>query len=310
MTRRSQRGILLLPVTLTLAVIGTLAYAMTREGSMNVSAIDAQYDTEVARYLASSGVQYAKWRMSKAGCDKKAADFGSLTLNNGSTVLGTVAVSNTSWKKPVLTIALSATTTPSRQAGNGAVSALTRDEVVVDFGDLKQATIIGPGDADTTIVLNGVTNLANADTLTATAGSSHPLIVFKLPGDLDRASIIQADLKVTKKSGNASQPGRTLAVHRITRDWTKNATWTSPWTTPGGDYVDTPAASVVIDPGSGAFNGAYVWRIDSLVQAWSNDATQNFGVLLKPTAMANVPFVSFDGSTKPELAVRYYRRCT
>ena len=308
MTRRWQRGILLLPVALTLAVIGTLAYTMTREGSMNVSAIDAQYDTEVARYLAASGIQYAKWRMSKAGCDKNAADFGTLTLNNGSTVLGTVAVSTTSWKKPVLTITLSATT--SRPTGNGAVNTLTRDEQVVDFGDLKQATIIGPGDADTTIVLNGVTNLANADTLTATEGSAHPLIVFKLPGDLDRASIIQADLKVTKKSGNANQPGRVLAVHRITRDWKKDATWTSPWTAPGGDYVTTPAASVVIDPGNGAFNGAYVWRIDSLAQAWANDPSQNFGVLLKPTALANVPFISFDGSTKPELVVRYYRRCT
>jgi len=300
---KAQRGILLLPVALTLAVVGTLAYAMSREAGMSVADIDAQYDIEVARYLASSGVQYAKWRTAKGGCDQYAANFGTLTLRDG-----TVTVTKTVWRKPLMTVSVSATS--NRNRAGGTVNVLSREELIVDASEVRQATIIGPGDADTTIVRDGGASVFNSDTLTATEGAAHPLVLFKLPADLDRASIIQADLRVTKKSGNANQPGRTLAVHRITRDWSKSTTWTTPWSREGGDYVDTPAASVVIDPGSSAFNGAYVWRIDPVVQAWASDPSQNFGVLLKPTALSNVSFYSFDGSNKPELAVRYFKRCT
>jgi hypothetical protein len=303
MTR--QRGILLLPVALTLAVVAALAYTMTREGGMNVSAVDAQYDIEVARYLAASGMQVAKWRGSVDDCDDDEADYGTLRLPGGS-----VTVSSAKENKGILTVSLTATT--ERKS----VLALTRAMQMIDLDNPKAATIIGPGDADTTIVKGGSASLANADTLTATEGSAHPLLLFKLTPELDRASIIQADLKLTKKSGNNSQPGRLLSAHRITREWNKNATWTSPrgdataWTTAGGDYVETPAASVVIDPGSGAYNGVYTLRIDTLAQAWANSPPANYGLLLKPTALSNVPFISFDGSSKPELSLRYYKRCT
>lgn len=305
MTTMSQRGILLLPVAMTLAVVGALAYTMTREGSMNVSAVDDQYDTEVARYLAASGMQVAKWRGSVDDCDDDEAAYGTLKLPGGS-----VTVSSAKKSKGILTVSLTATTDRKKS-----VLALTRAMQMIDLRNPKAATIIGPGDADTTIVKDGSIP-ANADTLTATEGSAHPLLLFKLTPELDRASIIQADLKLTKKSGNASQPGRLLSVHRITREWNKNATWTSPrgdatlWTTPGGDYVATPAASVVIDPGSGAYNGAYTMRIDTLAQVWANSPSANYGLLLKPTNLSYLSIISFDGSNKPELALRYYKRCT
>ncbi len=295
-----QHGILLLPVALTLTVVGILAYTMTREGSMNVSAVDVQYDIEVARYLAASGMQVAKWRGSVDDCDDDEADLKTLKLPGGS-----VTVSSAKESKGILTVSLTATTT-----GGRSVVALTRAMQMIDLDDPKSATFIGKGDEDTTIVKDSATNLANADTLTATDGAAHPLVLFKLPPDLDRASIIQADLKLTKKNGNATQPGRLLSVHRLTRAWPKNASWTTPWTTPGGDYVATPAASVIIDPGSGAYNGAYTLRIDTLAQVWANSPLSNYGVLLKPTNLSNISFISFDGSNKPELALRYYKRCT
>ena len=296
----TQRGILLLPVALTLTVVGILAYTMTREGSMNVSAVDDQYDIEVARYLAASGMQVAKWRGSVDDCDDDEAAYGTLRLPGGS-----VTVSSAKGNKGILTVSLTATTDRGRS-----VVALTRAMQMVDLDNPKAATIIGPGDADTTIVKDSATNLANADTLTATDGVAHPLVLFKLTPELDRASIIQANLKITKKSGNASQPGRLLSVHRLTRAWPKNTSWTTPWTNPGGDYVETPAASVVIDPGNGAYNGAYTFRIDTLAQVWANSPASNYGVLLKPTNLANLSIISFDGSNKPELSLRYYKRCT
>ncbi len=307
-----QRGILLLPVALTLAVVGMLAYTMTQEGSMNVSAVDAQYDIERARYLAASGVQLAKWRAAKDDCDEDDLDFDKvlegIKFFDGSIALGNVVFKTVDMGGGNLTVSLVATTE------RGTVHALTRKEQVVDLTEVKSATIIGPGDADTTIVKNnpaGQSAQASADTLTATAGNAYPLLLFELPADLDRASIIEADLKLTKRNGNAMQQGRSLAVHRVTRAWSAaSVSWTTPWVNEGGDYVDTATDRVVIDPLFLPYNGAYTWHIESLAQSWANYRASNHGVLLKPTNLANVQFVSFNGANKPELVLRYYKRCT
>lgn len=303
-----QRGILLLPVALTLAVVGTLAYTMTQNGSMNVSAVDAQYDIERARYLAVSGIQLARWRAGKGNCSEQEAAFGKINfVDSAGAALGSVIVRNTNVGGGNLTISLTATTE------RGTVRALTRKDQLTNLTDVKSATFIGAGGDDTTIVTNSTSQSAQAgaDTLTATEGAAHPLLLFKLSGDLDRASIIQADLKLIKTNGYATQPGRSLAVHRITRDWSSGSvTWTTPWKNEGGDYVDSATDRVTIDPILLPYNGPYTWHIESITQSWANYPAMNYGVLLKPTNLANVQFVSFNGANKPELTIRYYKRCT
>ncbi|MGJ9419154.1 DNRLRE domain-containing protein [Massilia sp. CMS3.1] len=306
MSRARQQGILLLPVALTLAIIGALAYTMTRDGSMNVAAVDAQYDIDVARYLATSGVQLAKWRASKSDCNSNYDEdyFGTPDLPGG-----TVAVSDIDWNKGKITVSL--TTKNSK-----AVHALTRSVQVYDVKDPKDKVIIGDGDDDTTIIRNNNTIQSSEKSLLATDGDAHPLVYFELPGELDKASIIQADLKLTKEGSASTQTNRSLAVHRITTAWSHgSATWVkatgTPWAAPGGDYVATPAASVTIDPNAPSqYNGIYTLRIDSLVQGWADGALPNYGMLLKPTRLVNAKFVSFDGSNKPQLDVRYYLRCS
>jgi hypothetical protein len=299
-----QRGILLLPVALTLAIVAALAYGMTSEGSMNVSAVDAQYDVEVARYVAASGIQVAKWRAAKYHCDGNRAKLVDLAVPGGS-----VTVTEASMSKGILSVSVEAGT--SRV---GTLQTARRSLPVYDFEvPAKQATIIGPGDDDTTIVRIG--SGPDKSLLEATEGNAHPLVSFKLPPELaDKGSLIQATLKLTKQSGNSTQPNRALGVHRLTRDWNKDANWVSArkdvaWSTPGGDYAEPAAASIMIDPGNGATNGAYTVRIDSLVQGWADGSYPNYGMLLKPTALANALFVSFDGGNKPELTVRYFKRC-
>jgi hypothetical protein len=303
-----QRGILLLPVALTLAIVAALAYTMTSEGSMNVSAVDAQYDVEVARYVAASGVQIAKWRAATYHCDANRAKLGTLNVPDGR-----VTVNSASMSGGFLTVGVSAST--SRNAGTA--QGISTRVPVFDFEvPAKQATVIGGGDDDTTIMLAGGTKLADETTLTASDDAAYPLLFFKLPGELeDKGSLIRADLKVTKQSGNATQPDRSLAVHRVTRSWKgKEATWvlaaaSEPWATPGGDYAAEPAASVAIDPGNGATNSAYPLRIDALVQSWADGTFPNYGILLKPTRLVNALFVSNNGASKPELTVRYFKRC-
>jgi hypothetical protein len=306
MIDKGQDGVLLLPVALTLAIIGSLAYAMTSEGSMNVSDVDAQYDIAVARYAAASGVAVAAWRAGKSSCDGTKADLGKLEVPDGS-----VTVTRTKLDKGFLTISTSAST--NRNAGT--VQTLTRRVQVFDLGIVKQATMIGAGDDDTTIDRTVSISQANLKTLEATDDTAHPLIAFKLPAELaDKGSLVQADFKITKQSANSTQPDRAIGVHRVTRAWTKDATWTKAgadlWSTPGGDYAQPAVANVTIDPGNGAYNGAYTLRIDALVQGWADGSFPNYGLLLKPTRLLNALFVSFDGSTKPELSVRYFKRCT
>jgi len=307
----SQRGILLLPVALTLALVGALAYTMTQDGSMNVSAVDAQYEIDSARYLAASGVQLARWRAGKGRCDENNAKFGTVQfLDSGGMPLGSVTVATTNLGGGKLTVSLSAQT---EKLERGTVQALTRKEQVVDLTEVKSATMIGGGDDDTTIVKNNATGqagLAGSATLTATEGAAHPLLFFKLAGDVEKASIIQADLKLTKSGGNAMQAGRSLAVHRITRDWSAGSvSWKTPWASEGGDYFEKATDRVTIDPLLLPYNGVYKWDIASITQSWASYPAANYGLLLKPTNMANVQFVSFNGGNKPELAVRYYKRC-
>jgi hypothetical protein len=300
-----QRGILLLPVALTLAIVAALAYGMTSEGSMNVSSVDAQYDIEVARYVAATGIQVARWRAAKYHCDVNRAKLGTLDVPDGS-----VTVTSASMSKGILKISVNAGT--SRNAGT--LQPASRSVPVHDFEvPARQATIIGPGDDDTTIVRIG--SGPDKATLEATDGNAHPLVSFNLPPELvDKGSLIQATLKITKQSGNSTQPTRTLGVHRLTRDWNKDASWVwarkdVAWTTPGGDYAEPAVASIPIDPGNGATNGAYTVRIDSLVQGWADGSYPNYGILLKPTGLVSALFVSFDGGNKPELTVRYFKRC-
>lgn len=301
-----QRGMLLVPVALTLALVGTLAFAMTRDGAMNAAAVDTQYRIEVARYAAASGVQVAKWRAAMGACNVNAAKFGTLAVPGGS-----VTVTNASLSGGVLSVSLKAE--DGRQGGTQH-TVKDRHMQLYDFST-RNATIIGAGDDDTTLVRIGSTRMVDATYMEATDGAAHPLLAFRLPPDVNRSLIVQADLKVTKQSGNSTQPGRALSVHRVTTAWEgREATWTNTgkgtWTTPGGDYVEPAVASVTIDPGTGADNGAYFVRVDPLVQGWADASFPNHGMLLKPTRLVNALFTSFNGASKPELIVRYFKRCT
>jgi hypothetical protein len=294
MKARRQRGILLLPVALTLAIVGALAYTMTREGSMDVSAVDARYDTEVARYLAEAGLNLAKWQNAMRGCGNDDG-FGTVTLPGGQIVSDDVDSKNGGSN---LSVSLTATT------NRGAVHSF--DDVVVPMVDLADVGEVTVSSGSDTTIRDGSTNLSGADYLETSDGKSHGVISFSLPSQVRNAAVISAILKLTQVDTKSTQPVRSLAVHRVTRDWSAgSATWTAPWSSPGGDYAPNPAATVDI-----AGNAQYSWRIDALVQDWTNKTSSNYGVLLKPSGLLDARFGSFERSgSKPQLTVRYFPRC-
>lgn len=296
----AQRGLLLLPVALTLALVGAVAYELSRDGSMSVSEVDAKYDIEAARYLAKAGVSLARWRNEKIGCSST-KQFTDLTLAGvpGATLTASrVEVDGNAWKISVT-------------ANTGRTSRSVVDYRATRYSRAKAADtppIVPAGDSDTTIK-DKPGNMANVPTLEPLEGKSYALINFdNLPNELDNALIVSAQLTLTHLSSNTQGP-RALGVHRVTTKWGSNANWSDPWSSDGGDYVQKPVWTVPIN-GSSTSLVDYTWRIDPLVDGWVNGTIPKQGVLFKPIGPLDAKFYSLDSTTnKPKLVVRYYPRC-
>lgn len=290
-----QRGILLLPVALTLAVVGTLAYTMTREGSMQVSGVDAEYDMEVARYLAESGLHLAKWQNAKAGCTREVS-FGTVDLPGGRLVATRIERKG----KGELRASLSATT------GRGTVRSLAEQKTTVyNFAEVKEVTLKSSDGTDTTIADGSGANLEKTDTLELTDSKSRALLKFSLPGELDNGSVLSAQLTLVLYDANSAQAASAISAHRVTRDWGPSITWAEI----GASWAAAPSAGSAI---AGGMPKAYTLDIAGLADAWTSKTIDNQGVLLTSSGLLNARFHSLDtgiGTNRPKLVVRYHPRC-
>jgi Tfp pilus assembly protein PilX len=323
---RRTRGFLLLPVALTLVVVGALAYAMTRDAGMSVARVDAAYDTEVARYLAEAAVNLARWNNNKTNCSSTPATFAatplyrySLATNNigttaadqvGTMTLNSITVigNNSNSDKGNITVDVSSATTTSPAASQRIVRTVFR----YDLTNTKQATITGSGGANT-FIYTGASPTPQGTTaymeLTDNGpDQSYGLLRFSLSSLPRNALVKDATLKLKRIDGESNAlPDRKLDVYRVTSAWDPvSATWSVPWARPGGDY---PASEVASSPIKD--NKWYTWRLDTLVAGWVDGTMANNGVLLKPTNLNKSRFNSFASGTSegPQLTVSYYERC-
>lgn len=103
--------------------------------------------------------------------------------------------------------------------------------------------------------MNG--NVLNAGTLFVLGSSIYQraLLRFSLADLASTVTVSAASVTLTITGGSAAV-GATYTASRITRTgWTEDASWNlydgaSSWTTPGGDYTATNAATVVYSSGS------------------------------------------------------------
>jgi hypothetical protein len=291
-------GLVLVPMALTLAFVGALAWAMVREASMSVSQIDLDYDAQVARYLAKAGLSLARWQNQQSGCTS-AVQFGSFSLPGGTIV--TNAVTDVAGG---LSIDVSATT------NNGQTVRLANASVPV-YNAGKRTSVTwkaSSSKADDTYLVAGDTKAnGTAMYMELTDDTERGLLQFVLTS-LGDVLIVSAQLKLFQVKTKSTATTQLIYLQRVTTPWTEaSATWTVPWAVPGGDAVGTPAAVMSISKQSNVY---YSVRIDALAEAWMKNRLPNYGVLLTSSGLNQARFGTLeDKAHMPELVLDDYPRC-
>ncbi|MCK4757253.1 MAG: DNRLRE domain-containing protein, partial [Thermoplasmata archaeon] len=122
------------------------------------------------------------------------------------------------------------------------------------------------------------------------------LIEFDLPanvGNLNRATLSLYSRSIVGTPGN-------LSVYGVSNDWEEGtggasgpagiANWSYrlpplvPWTTPGGDYIDTEDSYIEVTQ----LDTWYSWNVTSIVQNWKSGAWSNYGFFIKSENAPNV----------------------
>ncbi len=303
MNRRHQRGVLLLSVVIILAVIGALAFAMSREGAMSAQMVDAQNDTEVARYLAEAGLNLAKWRYEKSGCSTSLILAKTTLPGIG---IGTFSANVSQQNSGTVTIVATGNSI------RGASFKIVRNYVILQC-PLFGVSLPAGGDASDTNLSGGLPASLNGMLQLELIQGQSALIQFSLLDIPAGSRIVTANLTLVQMSSNSTQPAQVVSVHRVLRGWdAQTATWTlaallTPWSSAGGDY---DAGTVALATISG--NAQYSWDVAALLDGWVNRTIPNYGLSLQPDGpLQQARFSSFENpaDSKPVIDVTFAPPC-
>ena len=115
------------------------------------------------------------------------------------------------------------------------------------------------------------------------ASQRRPMLRFDVQNSLPKGiKVLDAELGLYMLDNDVDNTPATVNLHRITRSWTGAATWnkydgTNNWTTAGGDFDSTVAASNTVN----AWGQWYKWFPRQLVQSWIDGSVTNNGLILK-----------------------------
>lgn len=294
---KGDRGLVLVPVALALAVTGALAWAMVRESSMDVASVRLAYEAQVARYLAEAGLNLVRWQNEQSSCSSTLA-FGSVSLPGGTVT--TNSVQNVSGG---LAIDVSAAT-----PGGGSARLVRAAMPVYDSHQRKSLTLHGKTSVDDSWLVQGQsTALGAKNSFQLTDGAERGVVQFNLTSIGD-ALIVNAQMQLAQEAPSKTLSSTMLVyVNRATTSWNEsNATWDFPWLNLGGDFIDPPDAVMPVDKK----NAYYSTRIDALADAWIRQTVPNDGVLLTSLGLDQAKFgQSEDDGHSPKLVAAYYPRC-
>lgn len=318
-----QRGFILLPVVLTLTILASIAFMLSRQSAINTGGVVREMQSETARYIAQAGLNHALWQANKTGTCTGYSNLTDIPLGAHSystTIIPTsgspVAISATANHAQGATHNLSLTAAKIFQAQSTVTLQLGTDpgrDSLIDawydtknFGDYQLMV-----SSDPSWLING-------------------LIYFDLTSLPTGVTILSAQLELYQKSKIGTISDAAIEVHRIKQDWTegtKAGTGTADganWLTadgaqnwddgsggnaPGGSYGVISMANTTIDSN---INVMRQWDITALAQGWIRGTYPNQGLLLKGSGGMNVTFASKEdtvAANRPKLSIIYACEC-
>jgi RHS repeat-associated protein len=128
--------------------------------------------------------------------------------------------------------------------------------------------------------------------------ASRALLQFNLQSVPATDTVVSAKLLLFLGSASTST-ATSLGVYQLNQVWTTAATWntydgTNSWTSPGGDFSGTAAATT---NGIAATGVWYSWSPTALVQGWVNGTTANDGLIVKEPTENVTNVLSFNAAT-------------
>lgn len=306
MTPQPRRaGFVLLPVVLLLSLVATAAFLGQRETGLASAVARGATDRDKAVYTAEAGLQRAISHMHTKGCSGSYPLYFFSALQDMSFDGGRYyAYANRSSGSPV--------TISSIGTYDDAQVTLTREDVPMHQASATTMTLQPAAEGiDTYVKDSGSMNYGSATTLLATAGTTYPMSRFDLAAIPAGAHVTSATLSAYASSGSGSGA---VAAHRVMRDWTEAATWTSSdgttaWTQAGGDVNSQALASATFT----AAGNWLAWDLTSMVDKWVKGSLPNQGVQLRAAAgVTGLQIASSDSasaSQRPKLAVTFLPPC-
>jgi len=304
---RTQAGFVLLPVVLLLSLLAATAYLATRDTGLNSAMAGGSTDQDKARLAAEAGLHRSIVKMHSTGCS------GTYPIIILSPVKDS-AFDGASYYAYATTLSGSPTGVVSTGTYGSASVTLTRSGLPMHQATSYTTTLqpAATEGIDTYLKDTGSSNYGTNAEMKAAAGTTYPLLRFDLSAIPTGSHVTSATLSAYATGGN---PGDTLALHRVTSDWTEAATWsttdgsTTAWTTAGGDVVAEAVASATLTGTNTWMN----WDLTELADRWLKGSLPNQGVQLRAgTGVSSLTLASSDSGTatqRPKLAVTFQPPC-
>jgi hypothetical protein len=299
------QGFVLLPVVLLLSLVAAVAYLGHRETALASATADGSRDMDKARYAAEAGLQRVTLKMHEKGCSGSYPIFLLSALQDNS-------FDGAKYYAYAGTFSGSPVTVYSTGTYGDAQVTLTRSSVPMHQSSAVSMTMQPGADGIDTFVESGnASSNANQTSLVAQPGSSLPLLRFDLSAIPAGSHVTSATLSAYAEGGSGSGA---VALHRVLRDWTEAATWSSgdgssAWSTAGGDV----SSSAVSSAGFTAAGSWMSWDVTGLADGWVKGSLSNQGVQVRPQAgLSSLTLTSSDSgnaSQRPKLAVTFMPPC-
>lgn len=303
--RPRRAGFVLLPMVLLLALVAAVAYVGHRETGLGSAIAGGATDLDKARYAAEAGLQRAVHKMHGTGCGGWYPTFPFTAVQDNAFDGG---------RYFAYAGALSGSPVTIYSTGTYGDTQLTLTRANVPMHQAATATMtLQPGSAgiDTHVQQSSAANNGNAATMSATSGTTYPLLRFDLSTIPAGAHVTAATLSTYATSGSGTDP---VMLHRATRDWTEAATWatsdgSTAWSQAGGDVHATAVVTVSFTAPGNWLN----WDVTALADRWVKGSLPNQGVQVRPgAAISGLQLASSDSATasqRPKLTVTFLPPC-